>query len=713
MVSINAQKAVKHSGLSFPTFNWKHLIFCCMLLLLVLNVGYAQTLEISKQPLSLIQDGKPEDITVEITETESFNPAKIKWNGLEDFVTITSSGVEGNKATYTFLGKSKSPKKNFTVKYELTEDKILEKVLTVEVKEKVAKESLKFNVGSEALIRAEGKIQLKPITQNIPIKISVTDANGGILENSRVRMEKSANITSAEYNKGIITITVSDTTQGNVEIFVDDNLTETLSFQADEAVKSIAVPSTKITLEQNDVKTLKQLEEKGFRIEGTVTNNLTGKKRITDKLTVTSGNSNIKVNKVNNDGDYQITAENSGEAILNVRYKDEITSLSETINFEIVPRAGELTIQKNQVILYPNKSVSFSATVKDITGKILTPSETTIKWELISSTANIKEYVSLNDNDATDTAELVTLQPINAEQTVTVKATLYKNGVIATNAAGNVEIKDEEIVFVQKLPTITDFALLKINLDVVDDITVKDDWGKQLRDNYFVTKIELINVINKRDKEYYADPILVYNQTLEVMVAFEYLDPDDGKTWKMAEANDSDIIIPVRKNEDELNRCVTEKQTNFILPYRPLDYDTALLTFESRENRSFRNKFLKGLQALTSLASFVTALTLPGAVSELPYGLDSFNSLLIPSYEKLFPDKREIRRNNIIKQFMLPLEEVAFGSQITKYLLFPKQPIRGLVIVKNKNKEWKPVPVRIRAISSSDACARVAVIKRD
>jgi hypothetical protein len=139
-----------------------------------------------------------------------------------------------------------------------------------------------------------------------------------------------------------------------------------------------------------------------------------------------------------------------------------------------------------------------------------------------------------------------------------------------------------------------------------------------------------------------------------------------------------------------------------------------LNTQDRRDNRSTRSIVLKTMNGLSSLASFVTAIAVPGAGSDLPLGLDKFRNLLIPSFEKLFPSLNEIQRQNITSMVMRPLEEIPFGSDITRVLFFPKKSIEGVLLRSKTNSGGKGrvVEFRISAVSISDACAEAGIIKK-
>ena len=53
---------------------------------------------------------------------------------------------------------------------------------------------------------------------------------------------------------------------------------------------------------------------------------------------------------------------------------------------------------------------------------------------------------------------------------------------------------------------------------------------------------------------------------------------------------------------------------------------------------------------------------------------------MIPGLEKLFPNLKELHRQNIVSQAMKPIEEIPFGSDITRVIFVPKKSIEGLII---------------------------------
>lgn len=143
---------------------------------------------------------------------------------------------------------------------------------------------------------------------------------------------------------------------------------------------------------------------------------------------------------------------------------------------------------------------------------------------------------------------------------------------------------------------------------------------------------------------------------------------------------------------------------NFPGRYRPYTFEMVANTHDRRDERSARSRSLLIANSLGSLVSFVTAIAVPGPSSDLPLGLDKFQNLFIPSFEKLFPSLRESQRINLITQMMKPLEEVPYGSDITRIIFFPKKPLRGVL---------PGYIVRFTGVSTYNLSAEAAIIKKN
>lgn len=119
--------------------------------------------------------------------------------------------------------------------------------------------------------------------------------------------------------------------------------------------------------------------------------------------------------------------------------------------------------------------------------------------------------------------------------------------------------------------------------------------------------------------------------------------------------------------------------------------------------QQIRTRILTVANGLSSLASFVTTIAVPASSNDTLLGLDQFKGLLVPSFEKLFPSLKEVQRQNIISMVMRPLEEIPFGSDVTRILFIPKGKLYGMIPGK---------VFRIGGVSTTGACAEVGIIKK-
>jgi len=116
-----------------------------------------------------------------------------------------------------------------------------------------------------------------------------------------------------------------------------------------------------------------------------------------------------------------------------------------------------------------------------------------------------------------------------------------------------------------------------------------------------------------------------------------------------------------------------------VITYRPFTFEMMVNTVDRRDNRSVRSKIFKVLEFIGTGTSFVTAVAVPGPSSDLPLGLEKYGNLLLPGLDKLYPNFKEQQRQNIVSQAMKEIEEIPFGSDITRVVFIPKKNIHGLL----------------------------------
>jgi hypothetical protein len=150
---------------------------------------------------------------------------------------------------------------------------------------------------------------------------------------------------------------------------------------------------------------------------------------------------------------------------------------------------------------------------------------------------------------------------------------------------------------------------------------------------------------------------------------------------------DSELLAnaDVPSEEDERSTGVRQSEDLGDFPcrgaitYRPFTFEMMVNTVDRRDGRSTRSRLFKFLDAIGTGTSFITSIAVPGSSSDLPLGLEKYSNLLIPGIDKLYPNFKEQNRQNIVAQAMKEIEEIPFGSDITRVVFIPKKTIRGLI----------------------------------
>jgi hypothetical protein len=356
---------------------------------------------------------------------------------------------------------------------------------------------------------------------------------------------------------------------------------------------------------------------------------------------------------------------------------------------------------------FAHKSLDLQASVFDISGSPMVNQQVLLDW---TKTGTGAEDITMDIDNARNIATLRAPELPTNRQTITVTACLHGS----TTACHSVNVA------IQEHKEVTNFRLLRVRFDIMDDQTAKDLFGRKAVDEYFIAKVRLFNAIRKGDEDF-GNSILVYSESLEAKVAVEFKQ-EKGEWMTLTEAYakrrwfPNDITNPITDDSGTNRRCESIKQTNFFVPYRPLTFEMVANTQDRRNERSGRSRLLLIMNGASSLASIVTSIAVPGPSSDLPLGLDKFRNLAIPAFEKLFPSMNEVQRQNIISMVMKPLEEIPFGSDITRVVFFPKRAMQGVIVsgdeLQSDPTQAVKLQLRISGIAIADACAQAAVIKK-
>ncbi|MBE9130078.1 hypothetical protein IQ258_29090 [Coleofasciculus sp. LEGE 07081] len=135
--------------------------------------------------------------------------------------------------------------------------------------------------------------------------------------------------------------------------------------------------------------------------------------------------------------------------------------------------------------------------------------------------------------------------------------------------------------------------------------------------------------------------------------------------------------------------------------YRPYKFDFVQGALPMMEGLSNQRQFVTILDSLGDIGTFF--FTLFHSLGEAGDSLALINSLLVPKVKEIWPDRSEIHRANLLRDLMRPMEEVSYGTDLEKIVLFPKNPFRSV---------FKDQETRIRTIRTDDYQITIAVIEQ-
>jgi len=137
------------------------------------------------------------------------------------------------------------------------------------------------------------------------------------------------------------------------------------------------------------------------------------------------------------------------------------------------------------------------------------------------------------------------------------------------------------------------------------------------------------------------------------------------------------------------------------LRYRPYGADFVLSAHDAITEEGARSLVFRSLNFATGLANgLVVAFNASTAIEK---GSSLSSSLLTPLLQQLWPDRSGTHRTNLQNYIMNPLEEIPFGGSIDKILIFPRQPIGGVLPSKL---------VRISAIDTQSFFVEVGIVSK-
>jgi hypothetical protein len=276
---------------------------------------------------------------------------------------------------------------------------------------------------------------------------------------------------------------------------------------------------------------------------------------------------------------------------------------------------------------------------------------------------------------------------------------------------------------VRLVGSVVAFEPIGVQLTIIDDRTVSDLYGARTAEEYYVARIRFNNNIQNNDGEKKATSFLAFSDSVEVGVTLQkrrtkealkafrrrverneqrfhndpYVADDLANDWEPVSERElltfiepravSDLGTPTEKVRNA-NTIYEGKSPEGMLPqqpqctggltYRPHTFEMMVNSVDSRSDRSRRSIVFTALSTLGTAASFVTSISPPTAGSVLN-ATDKFTNLFIPGMAKLFPSLKETQRQNVVAHTMRQIEEIPYGSDLSRILFFPKRTFTGML----------------------------------
>ncbi len=128
-----------------------------------------------------------------------------------------------------------------------------------------------------------------------------------------------------------------------------------------------------------------------------------------------------------------------------------------------------------------------------------------------------------------------------------------------------------------------------------------------------------------------------------------------------------------------IERSPQEPTCQGVIKYRPFTFEMMVNTVDRRDERRTRTRVFNILEFVGMGTSFVTSFLVPPTGSDLPVGLEKYRNLFIPGLDKIWKNYKEQQRQNMVSQTMRTIEEIPYGSDITRVIFIPRKNIHGIM----------------------------------
>ena len=288
---------------------------------------------------------------------------------------------------------------------------------------------------------------------------------------------------------------------------------------------------------------------------------------------------------------------------------------------------------------------------------------------------------------------------------------------------------EEELEFVKNIPVtvsknrgVARMEWMAASLDILDDNTTKHLYGEKALEQFYVLRMTMRNDLNRfqaknaRGEVIKGDTILVYSDSLSVPVKIMQLhdkryknlnvqsgdvkrSKNDYKYWAPVNEPDRKHLSGYDNVQPELP--LTAQDRGYFFSYRPYAAQMISSTADRRNAATSRNHIFKGLDIIGNIGAFLTGVkVLRGSSNAV---LNQYSNSLIPNLGKSFQDGTELQQLNIATRGMKEIEEIPFGSQISRDVFMPKMPISGVLDERL---------VRISEVDTKDLYVRVSIVDK-
>jgi hypothetical protein len=676
-------------------------------------VSHAQAVLAITPDRVTIRDGESTNLTITPPEgIAQFDPRKYfaEWNDLVD-VRFDAGKV--------IISAKKSGSTDLTIQYRDGETTYKGSV-KVTVTQVVKPETIRVLVNGQPLGRDETVEMVQGEEKSIDIRAD--DIRGqpfsGLVAKLATTTGSLVRIKEASGNtpNTLVALGQKGVNTGRVSVKYDDKLIQELQIKVLEAVKNIEPEKNPVIIPEGTSQNLTV----------TISGEEGGSYKPSDEIgrSITVSSSSALVAASIKDGSLVLAAKDlpatpvdrtAKVTLQSLKGKGNNREIKTVIDVLVSDRYGYITFEPPTGLLLPNGTFSTTATVRNKQG--VEDVSKSVEWRLADPAD--EKWVGI----APSGKKLTIIWNAPADEATENGNKGKRPSVVRILATARGGDQPVEGAFFIRMEEVARFAPMRVKLNVMDDLTASDLYGKEASKDYYILIVRLFNDLKDLDtNEYTGASVLAYSGPIEIAVSIERKFDKELKTAASTCAPAADDGMWHHVNGDELicnmnlagpTEYVDLKRPKLgreaeptcrgTITYRPLTFEMVVNTSDRRDERSFRARAFRLANLVGTGFSFVTAVAVPGSGSDLPLGLEKYSNLFLPGMEKLFPSKQEFHRQNLVSQVMKPIEEIPFGADLTRVLFVPRKAIKGLI---------PGHAVRISQICPYYFKAQVAIIKK-